>query len=190
MNNRPLIALLWCVSIPVLRARAVPRAAQLSISDGSTSNQTLGSEASKEEIPRYSVPQYLPCPDQTKSFGKLSDSFTAGHLPSQSEVTGSWVLIGIWLHRDSHPDLNCAGIMRGKILEWVMLAQGYSLGVDMAGTYLSSAFEPDRTQDLSFTIDLGGEASPVFRCRLTQHHSLACLTYPTRSRLTARRICS
>jgi hypothetical protein len=175
MNNRPLIALLWCISIPVLLARAVPGAAQLSISERSTSNQTPGSEAGKEEIPRHSVPQYLPCPDQTKSFDKLSDSFTAGHLPSPSEITGSWVLIGFWLYRDSHPDLNCTGIMRGKILEWVMLAQGYSLGVDMAGTYLSSAFEPDRTQDLSFTIDLGGEASPVFRCRLTQRHTLVCL---------------
>ena len=85
------------------------------------------------------------------------------------------MLIGFWLYRDSHPDLNCAGIMREKIYEWVMLAQGYSLGIDMAGTYQTSAFELGRRQDLTVAMDLGADASPILRCRLTQRHSLVCL---------------
>ena len=110
-----------------------------------------------------------------KTFSKLSNSFSAGHLPSRSEVTGTWVLIGFWLHRDSHPDLNCAGIMRGQIFEWVMLAQGYSLRIDMAGTSQTSAFELGRGQDITVAMDLGGDNSPVLRCRLTNHDSLVCL---------------
>jgi hypothetical protein len=65
--------------------------------------------------------------------------------------------------------------MRGKIFEWVMLAQGYSLGIDIAGTDQASAFELGRRQDITVAMDLGGEASPVLRCRLTQRHSLVCL---------------
>jgi len=61
------------------------------------------------------------------------------------------------------------------IYEWVMLAQGYSLGIDMAGTYQTSAFELGLRQDLTVALDLGGDASPVLRCRLTQRHSLVCL---------------
>ena len=109
------------------------------------------------------------------SFSKLYDSFSAGRLPSPSEVTGSWVLVGFWLYKDSHPDLNCAGIMRGKTLEWVMLAQGYSLGVEMAGAFGTSKFELGHSQDLTLALDLGGDASPLLRCRLTQRNTLVCL---------------
>jgi hypothetical protein len=181
-------ALLCCIFISVLLVRAVQGAAQVPISDGSVSNPNPSSERSIKEIPIHSVPQYLPCPGQTKTFRKLSDSFSAGHLPSQSEVTGSWVLTGFWLHRDSHPDLNCAGIMREKILEWVMLAQGYTLGIDMAGTYQTSAFELGQRHDLMVALDLGGDASPLLRCRLTHHHGLVCLGDTYYSGLEFRKI--
>jgi hypothetical protein len=175
MDNRLVNTLLCCILIFVLLARAVPSAAQDLVSDGSVANRNPSSEQDNKEIPMYSVPQYLPCPDQTKTFSKLSNSFSAGHLPSRSEVTGSWVLIGFWLYRDSHPDLNCTGIMRGKIFEWVMLAQGYSLGIDLAGTDQTSAFKLGERQDLTVAMDLGGDTSPILRCRLTQSHSLVCL---------------
>jgi hypothetical protein len=180
--------LLSCIFISVLLARAVPGAAQDPISNGSISNHNPSSEQSHEEIPLYSVPQYLPCPGQTNTFSKLNNSFSGGHLPSRSEVTGSWVLIGSWLYRDSHPDLNCAGIMRGKIFEWVMLAQGYSLGIDIAGTNQTSAFELGRRQDLTVAMDLGGDTSPVIRCRLTPRHSLVCLGDTYYSGLEFRKI--
>src|SRR5579872_4286980 len=54
--------------------------------------------------PMRSIPQYVPCPDQPKSFKTLSESVASGHLPSPSAVTGSWALIGIWVHKDSRPD--------------------------------------------------------------------------------------
>jgi len=54
--------------------------------------------------PMRSIPQYIPCPDQPKSFKTLSESVASGHLPSPSAVTGSWALIGIWVHKDSRPD--------------------------------------------------------------------------------------
>lgn len=64
----------------------------------------------QEAVPKDSVPQYMPCPDQPKSFNELSRSFAAGHPPSPSEITGSWALIGIWVHKNSRPSLNCNGI--------------------------------------------------------------------------------
>ena len=175
MGNRLFSALLCRILISLPLARAVPGAAQDPISNGSVSNHNPSSEQSHEEIPLYSVPQYLPCPGQTNTFSKLNNSFSGGHFPSRSEVTGSWVLIGFWLYKDSHPDLNCAGIRRGQIFEWVMLARGYSLGIDIAGTSQSSAFERGRRQDLTVAMDLGGDASPTLRCRLTQRQNLVCL---------------
>lgn len=131
-----------------------------------------------EDIPLYSVPQYLPCPNQTRSYLALAKSFTSGRLPTETEISGSWVLIGSWLYRDSHPDLNCTGIVRGRILEWVMFANGLSLRVNMAGMIVKSAFGPGSAGNLKFTMDLGGEANPVFQCRLTQQHTLVCLGSP------------
>ena len=162
---------------------------KVSIPIQSTSTQqSRSSENDQEGIPIHDVPQYLPCRDQTRSFKALSDSFRTGHLPSRSEISGSWVLVGFWLYKDSHPDLNCAGIMRGRIFEWVMLADGYSLGVDMAGNYLKSAFEPDRTGSLKFTIDLQGDTNPVFQCRLTQRRTLVCLGTPYYSGIELKKI--
>lgn len=156
------------------------------ITPGVTQASAAGRSSSTQQSPRtgkngdgiYSVPQYRPCPDQTKSFEDLSRSFASGHLPSRSEITGSWVLTGIWLYPDSHPDLNCNGITRGKALEWVMLADGYSLRVDMAGTYLQSDLATESGGSLEFSVDLGGDDSPVFKCRLTQRHTLACMGTP------------
>jgi hypothetical protein len=91
MGHRLFSALLCRILISLLVARAVPGAAQYPISNGSASNRNPSSEQSREEIPLYSLPQYLPCPGQTNTFSKLSNSFSAGHLPSRSEATGSWV---------------------------------------------------------------------------------------------------
>lgn len=69
--------------------------------------------------------------------------------------------------------------MRGKVLEWVMLADGYSLEIDMVGTYHQrSEFKRDGENGFKFTIDLGGDASPVFQCRISRHQTLLCLGTP------------
>jgi hypothetical protein len=156
----------------ILRATRVSTSAQ-----NSSTKQDPGSQQ-EETVPQDSVPQYLPCPDQTKSFKALSDSFASGHHPSQSEFDGAWVLIGLWLHKDSLPDLNCSGIMRGKIFEWVILAEGHKFGVDMAGNYLASKIKADPKGDLTFSIDLQGDSNPVLRCRLTRQDTLVCLGTP------------
>jgi hypothetical protein len=155
MGNRLFSALLCCIFISVLLARAFPGVAQEPTSDGSVLNRNSSSEQSNEDIPINSVSQYLPCPDQTKTFIKLSNSFASGHLPSRSDVTGSWVLIGVWLHRDSHPELNCAGIMQGMAFDWAMLAHGYSLEIDMVGANQTSAFEPEGRRPGSLRVRAG-----------------------------------
>jgi hypothetical protein len=40
------------------------------------------SAAGDQQVPRDSIPQYLPCTDQPKSFTELSGSFAAGRLSS------------------------------------------------------------------------------------------------------------
>jgi hypothetical protein len=130
-------------------------------------------------LPRDSIPQYSPCPDQPKSFRELSDSFAAGRLPSASEITGSWVLIGIWVHNGSGPDLNCNGITRGPKFEWVLVAKGYSVEVDAIGTnHQTTTFKPDNRGNLTFSVDFEGDYAPSFRCRMTQRNTLACLGSP------------
>jgi hypothetical protein len=132
----------------------------------------------EQQIPLYSVHQYRPCPDQNQSLQAVSNSFTAGHLPSKSEIRGPWVLIGIWDNKDSRPDLNCTGIMRGEILEWVMFGQGDSLMVNMASTLLKSDLEPDGRGALMLLLDLQGDNNPTLRCRVTRRGTLVCLGSP------------
>ena len=137
------------------------------------------SSAGDQQVPRDSIPQYIPCTDQPKSFTELSGSFAAGRLPSPSDVTGSWALIGIWVHKDSRPDLNCNGVKRGRKFEWILVAHGYSVEVDSIGTKRQTTiFKPDHKGNLTFSIDLEGDYVPNFRCRLTQRNTLACLGSP------------
>jgi hypothetical protein len=181
MDSKPVRVILCFLGLLVLSliARVVLGASRIPTSGQSSSpQQTSSSEENKEAVPMNSVPQYLPCSDQTKLFKELSNSFANGRLPSPTEVDGAWVLIGSWLHKDSRPDLNCNGIRRGKIFEWVLLADGNSFGVDMAGMFLTSSLEPDHRGDLAFTIDLQGDYNPVFRCRMTRRNTLVCLGTP------------
>jgi hypothetical protein len=156
-----------------------------------SAQQQPGSGENKRTVPLYSHPEYRPCLDQARSFRTLSESFAEGNLLSPSEMNGSWVLIGLWLHRDSRPDLDCAGISRGKTLEWVIFAQGYSLDVNAVGTYRQKLVLETRPEgNLTFAIDWEGDTNPVFRCRLSRRHRLVCLGspyYERRWRSVARR---
>jgi hypothetical protein len=73
--------------------------------------------------------------------------------------------------------LNCSGLKRGaKLYEQVILANGYSLETHLIGTGVQTpTMKPDRTNSLSFPFDFGGDANPVFRCRLTTRKTVACL---------------
>ena len=158
------------VTLGGIRTPASAPAFQISEAQG----QISGDQA--EDVPKRSVPQYFPCPDQPKTFKEFSHTFTSSRLPTPSELNGSWVLIGIWVHQNSRPDLNCTGITRGKKFEWVIIAHGYSIGVNAIGAdSQTTAFKPDGKGNLTFTVGFGGENSPVFRCRLTPRRTIACL---------------
>ena len=53
----------------------------------------LAAQQRDDDIPISSVPQNLPCPDQSKSLKEVTDAFDSGRVPSPSEMTGTWVLI-------------------------------------------------------------------------------------------------
>ena len=132
----------------------------------------LGAQSS-EEMPRNGIPQYSPCSDQPTSIRELMSSFAKGRVPSAAELTGTWVAIG-WV--GSYVSLNCAGVKRGKKFEWVMLANGYSIEIDMIGSYSQKATSRvDRKGNLTLPVDFEGDELPVYRCRLTRRKTLACL---------------
>jgi hypothetical protein len=147
------------------------------------------SSAGDQQVPKDSIPQYLPCTDQPKSFTELSGSFAAGRLPLPSDVTGSWALIGIWVHKDSRPDLNCNGVKRGQKIEWILIAHGYSVEVNAIGTNRQTTiFKTDDKGNLTFSINLEGDFVPTFRCRLTRRNTLACLGSPYYDALEFKKI--
>jgi hypothetical protein len=102
-------------------------------------------------------------------------SFDKGRVPSPKEVSGTWVLVGLWLYKSSQPDLSCKGLNRGSKLEWVIVADGYSMEFDSIGDEpQSTSLRPDREGYLTFSVGFGGESSPIFRCRLAPSGSLVC----------------
>jgi hypothetical protein len=128
-----------------------------------------------DEVPLSDIPQSFPCGNQARSFKDLMASFDGGRVPSANEVSGTWVLVGLWLYKDSKPDLNCNGLNRGRKLEWVIVAKGYSIEFDSIGDPPQvTSLKPDHKGNLTFSIGFGGENSPVFRCRLTVGSSLVC----------------
>jgi hypothetical protein len=123
--------------------------------------------------------QSLPCGDQTRSFKDLMAALDKGRVPSPAEISGTWVLVGLWLYKNSQPDLNCKGLNRptdqGTKLEWAMIANGYSIEFDAIGiSPQMTSLKPDQKGNLTFSIGWGGESSPVFRCRLAANSSLVC----------------
>jgi hypothetical protein len=128
---------------------------------------------SADEIPNFSVPQNAPCVDQPKSLKDFTDSFNKGMVPSAADVTGTWAAIGFVGHDVS---LNCTGVKRGNKLEWVMIANGYSVEIDMIGTHAQRAtFKADGKRSLVVPVDFEGDDTPAYRCRLTRRKTIACL---------------
>ncbi len=152
------------VPVPVIKTLTV----NFSLPSGSTDQRTSA------ELPTNSVPQNSPCADQPKSLTELRDAFNRGHLPSASETTGSWVSIGFF--GDYNNDLNCTGLRRGNNFEEVILAKGYSVEMHAIGAYdQTRTMEPDHAGSVIFPVDFGGDAGPLYRCRVTPRNTLACL---------------
>ena len=152
------------VPVPVIITLTV----NFSLPSGSTDRRTSA------ELPTNSVPQNSPCADQPKSLTELRDAFNRGNLPFASETTGSWVSIGFF--GDYNNDLNCVGVKRGNKFVEVMLARGDSVEMHAIGaTDQTRTLEPDHAGSVTFPVDFGGDAGPVYRCRVTTRSTLACL---------------
>jgi TonB family protein len=152
------------VPVPVIITLTV----NFSLPSGSTDRRTSA------ELPTNSVPQNSPCADQPKSLTELRDAFNRGNLPSASETTGSWVSIGFF--GDYNNDLNCTGLRRGNKFAEVILAKEYSVEMHAIGAHdQTRTMEPDHAGSVIFPVDLGGDARPVYRCRVTTRNTLACL---------------
>jgi hypothetical protein len=91
-------------------------------------------------------------------------------------MTGTWIAISDFI-ADYEKSLDCSGLKRGaRLYEQVILANGYSLETHFIGTGVQTpTMKPDRTSSLSFPFNFGGDANPVFRCRLTTRKTIACL---------------
>jgi hypothetical protein len=129
------------------------------------------------EIPHESVLQNSPCSNQPKSLKEVTAAFDKGQLPSASEVTGSWVEIGFFGQDDRVRNMNCTGITRGKVFEFVIVASQYSLTLHAVGMEVPQKvmMQSDQKGSVQFPVDFGGDASPVYRCRISRPNTLTCL---------------
>jgi hypothetical protein len=118
-----------------------------------------------------------PCVGQPKSLKELKTAFNSGRFPSPSEVTGTWAAIGFVYSQPYQKNrLDCAGVKRGSIFEWAILANGFSIEIDAIGTYKQTTkFTPDSKGSVTFPMDFEGDAMPIYRCRITDRGTLACL---------------
>ena len=165
-----------CLSaVVLLLALTAPVRGSHSVLASRTILSIAAARQGSDEVPHNSIRQTSPCGNQARSFKDLMASFDKGRVPSPKEVGGTWVLIGLWLYKNSQPDLNCKGLNRGRKLEWVMIAKGYSIEFDsIGGEPEMTSLKPDHKGNLTFSVEFGGESSPVFRCRLTVSRSLVC----------------
>ncbi len=169
MGGKVLIVLLM-MAIFLSAAAQQPRNKSLP-----TTPSIAAARQGSEEVPRDSIHQRLPCGNQARSFKGLMASFDKGRVPSPREVSGTWILVGLWLYKNSQPDLNCNGVNRGKKLEWVMVANGYSIEFDSIGDEPEmTSLKPDHKGSLTLSVGFGGDSSPVYRCRLSLSRSLVC----------------
>src|SRR5256885_10935064 len=79
-------------------------------------------------------------------------------------------------HGKAVVELDCAGLKRHEVFEAVMIATDAVVQIHVIGTfYQSRTFTFDRAGTLTFSVDFGGDIEPVYRCRMTERNTLACL---------------
>ena len=151
------------------------RSLQTAGRDASSGSAARRSAASIGGVTVVSGPSNLPCTYQPKSLTELRNAFNKGRIPSSSETTGSWVAIGSFV--DYGFDLSCTGIKReSSKFEQVMLVNGYSVEMHVVGTIDQvRTMASDHAGSLMFPVDFGGDANPVYRCRISQRKTLMCL---------------
>ena len=124
---------------------------------------------------------HFACSRQSKTLPDLKRAFQSGRLPSESQVTGTWVAIGMFgaaaNHGEEQTHINCTGLKRDDGYEVVLFIDGYSVQPFIVGVTATGPRDMQRSgkTDLTFPIDFGGEADAVYRCRLSSKETLICL---------------
>lgn len=143
-------------------------------------------------IPEKPIPQDSPCADQPRSLSEVTASFNKGRAPSVQELKGTWVEIGNFdygmlaiddeLRQPHFRSLNCTGIRRGKKLEFAMMGDSHAYVMELHVVGSSGAWretmEPNNkggSVDFSLCRDEDCSGKNVYRCRLTQRGTLACI---------------
>jgi hypothetical protein len=128
---------------------------------------------------RADVEQNAPCADQPRSFAALRRAFNAAKRPSVEEMRGTWIAIGMFGDARSHGKefilVDCNGITTDG-----HFAQAMQIAADIVVPYFVGTDTAERTitfgkGSVTFPIDFGGDASPVYRCRLSARNTLICL---------------
>ena len=153
--------------------------------------QAPSTTSAEESVPANPTPQNSPCSDQPRSLSQLTASFHKGRAPLAKELTGVWVEIGTFDYGmqvvdDEVPphfrSLNCTGIMRGKMFEFAITDTSSAYVMEMHPVGSSAVWrermEPDpKGSSVDFSLCSDGDCSgkTVYRCRLTQRGTLACI---------------
>src|ERR1051326_6325259 len=137
----------------------------------------LGTSVARPHALKQVDQKTTPCPGQSTSLAELQTAFSRGSLPTPTQMTETWVGIGFFGTMPETRILTCAGIFREEegTFEEVISAQGYSIIAHIVGTVVQGSTVAVSNSALTFPFDFGGDSHPVFRCRLTQRKTLACL---------------
>jgi hypothetical protein len=157
----------------------------------SAQQQAPSATSAGESIPENPIPQDSPCASQPRSLSELTASFNKGRAPSAKELVGVWVEIGSFdngmqVVDDEIPphfrSLNCTGIMRGKTFEFAMTGTSYAYVMELhlvgsSGVWRERMEPNHKGSSVDFSLCSDGDCSGrnVYRCRLTQRGTLACI---------------
>lgn len=152
---------LFSLIIVLLLTLPTPAQVPASRANDSQSQNPAPPDTSSEEVPRYSVPQNLPCVGQPRSRKELAASFRRARFPLASQIAGTWVAIGLVDNYPSDEDvsLNCSGVKRGSKFEFVLVASDHSVELHAIGIDIAQkvTLEPDRKGSIEFReVDFGG----------------------------------
>lgn len=132
----------------------------------------FGSVAPVTAAAQDTAPVQESCPGYAMSLGELETAFDSGRLPLAEEMTGPWVAIGFV---DDSPNVDCAGVTRQGVYEWVMTADQLVMEIDMIGMPLQHRDMTLADDHWILPVDFGGDNLSNYRCRLAERATLICL---------------
>jgi hypothetical protein len=178
MRRRPLLLITICA----LGLTGTGQIGAPNVSAGQSQSTGPAKVPSKPAHPNFI--EYSPCDGQPRTYRELVSEFKKGRLPLAAEMSGNWVEIGsISEDPEAISGLNCSGEKQAGKLEFVIVAQGYSVWLHAVGALDDHYAEmtPDGQGGVKFSSfsasDFGGEGPPGedYHCRLTKRETLVCL---------------